>query len=125
MRAVEKSPIGDSTLNTVRIAGLLLLIASWTAWSDTGTTNRVEVRTAQPAPAFALKNLAGQEVKSSQYAGKPLVVVFWTSLDKPCQRQLPALIELQQQFGGQGLTVLGISLDSVAPAELKAFATEQ
>jgi len=77
------------------------------------------------APDFVLLDLNGKEVKLSDFDGKAMVVMFWTTWSKPCQDQLKALTELHQQYGGKDFTVLGISLDDKGANEVKAFADAQ
>lgn len=50
-----------------------------------------------------------------------LVVNFWAPWCVPCRREVPALIEIQNQFDEQ-VQVLGLALDSVENVE--SFATE-
>lgn len=83
-----------------------------------------EPQVARQVPLFSLKNLDGLEVCSTNYAGSTRLVWFWASWDKPCQRQLPDLIELQRDLDKTGLRVLALVLDAKDPAKLKEFATE-
>jgi peroxiredoxin len=79
----------------------------------------------KPAPDFDLMDLAGKEVKLADFKGKALLVFFWTTWSKPCQDQLKALTELQQQYGGKDFSVLGISLDDKGADAVKSFADTQ
>ena len=79
----------------------------------------------KPAPDFNLLDLAGKEVKLADFTGKAMLVVFWTSWSKPCQEQLKALTELQQQYGGKDFTVLAISLDDKGADAVKNYAETQ
>ncbi len=71
------------------------------------------------APDFTLKNLDGKEVKLSEYQGKVIFVNFWATWCGPCRHEVPAFIELQDQYKDD-LVILGISLDqgdlSVVPS---------
>lgn len=64
----------------------------------------------QRLPAFGLPNLDGQEIHSSTWAGKVLVLNFWASWCPPCQRELP--IFEAAQAGNQDLRVVGIAIDT-------------
>ena len=71
---------------------------------------------------FILKDLSGNEVKYSEsFKGKMLMLFFFTTWAQPCQDQVPALVELQKQYGGKDFSVVGISLDERAGRELKLF----
>ena len=66
----------------------------------------------QPFTDFAGKDLEGNEVKLSDYVGKGKFVLidFWASWCGPCKREIPNLIELQKQFGGEKFVVLGVNV---------------
>jgi peroxiredoxin len=107
------------------------LAVSWMAWP---TVTRSTLSNATPTVAvstnflrrlrpFVLKDLAGQEVKYAEtFTDKLLLLVFFTSSAQPCQDQAPALVALQQEHGGKGFSVVGISLDAQGGREVRAFA---
>ena len=64
-----------------------------------------------PAPDFTVKNLQDQNVSLSQYKGKVVLVNFWATLCAPCREEIPLLIALQEKYGPQGFTVLGVAMD--------------
>jgi len=63
-------------------------------------------------PAFALPDLTGAERLSSEWDGKPQVVNFWATWCPPCRREIPLLIALQTEYGGQ-IAVIGIAIDDM------------
>lgn len=71
-----------------------------------------------PAPEFTLKDLQGNKISLSNYRGKVVLLNFWSTTCGPCLEEIPSLIELQREYKGQGLVVLGIALDpSVKPVQ--------
>ncbi|MCC7263094.1 MAG: redoxin domain-containing protein [Candidatus Latescibacteria bacterium] len=68
----------------------------------------------QPAPAFALKNLEGQETRLADFAGQVLIVDFWATWCGPCKLEWPSFIALQSQYEGKGFSVIGLSTDEQA-----------
>lgn len=62
-------------------------------------------------PVFTLSDLDGKEWKSSQFAGKPLIIDFWATWCNTCKETVPKLAELQDKYKAKGLTVVGISVD--------------
>jgi cytochrome c biogenesis protein CcmG/thiol:disulfide interchange protein DsbE len=76
-----------------------------------------------PAPDFTLKSLTGESVKLSDFRGKVLLLNFWATWVGPCRILTPWLVELQSQYGPQGLRVVGVSLDDDATkVEIGEFA---
>lgn len=77
--------------------------------------------TAQPAPAWKLKDLAGREVSSDQFKGKVVVVDFWATWCGPCVSEIPGYVALQKKYGAEGLVIVGVSLDRKSPEYVKKF----
>jgi thiol-disulfide isomerase/thioredoxin len=95
--------------------------------SDTVTANPDAAADAlavgRPAPLqFTMKDMNGIDVKLSSFKGKVILLNFWATWCPPCREEIPALIELQQQYGDQ-LVILGVSIDDTQ-AKLKPYATE-
>ncbi|MBA3399399.1 MAG: peroxiredoxin [Acidimicrobiia bacterium] len=62
------------------------------------------------APDFELPGTSGERLSLSQFAGKPVVLVFYPGDDTPvCTRQLTSYNDELNRFDGLGATVLGIS----------------
>jgi cytochrome c biogenesis protein CcmG/thiol:disulfide interchange protein DsbE len=63
------------------------------------------------APDFTLEDLSGKKVSLSDYKGKAVLLNFWATWCGPCKVETPWLIELRNQYAGQGFEVLGISTE--------------
>ena len=93
---------------------------------DTAAANSGEpddaVAEGKPAPLqFTLKDMNGVDVKLASFKGKVILINFWATWCPPCQKEIPDLVDLQQQYS-KDLVVLGISIDD--PLEkLKPYAT--
>lgn len=61
--------------------------------------------------AYTLKDLEDVPRQSSEWAGKVRMVNFWASWCPPCVREIPAFIKLQEKYGGDEFTLIGIALD--------------
>lgn len=69
------------------------------------------------APAFTRHAFDGRPLTLSAFRGKVVLLNFWATWCAPCQAEMPAFSRWQQQYGPQGLQVIGISMDdSAAPA---------
>lgn len=75
-----------------------------------------------PAIPFAAATVAGQPVSLRQYAGKALVLAFWTVQDPRARQLVEALQALDRQHGDD-LAVLGVSVDP-DPLAFRAAAGE-
>ena len=80
-----------------------------------------ESATASKAPAWELKNTDGKLVKSSDFAGKVVILDFWATWCPPCKAEIPGFVDLQKKYGEKGLVVIGVSLDEQGPAVVKPF----
>jgi peroxiredoxin/YHS domain-containing protein len=75
----------------------------------------------RPAPAFSLKNLAGETVKLSDLKGKVVLVDYWATWCAPCVATMPEMQKLHEKYGAKGLTVLGVSIDEEGEKKVKPF----
>jgi thiol-disulfide isomerase/thioredoxin len=73
-------------------------------------------------PRFQLPDTSGQEIASSHWKGKVLVLNFWATWCPPCLRELPLFDELQRTHSDQRLQVVGIAIDDKEAVE--AFLAE-
>src|SRR5690606_20246662 len=70
---------------------------------------------------FTVKDLEGRSVKLADFKGKVILLDFWATWCPPCKAEIPGFVELQEQYGEQGLQVVGVSVDD-PPEKLKPFA---
>ncbi len=54
---------------------------------------------ANPAPDFTVYDIDGNEVKLSDFEGKPTVVNFWASWCSPCKMEMPDFEEKYLEIG--------------------------
>lgn len=77
-----------------------------------------------PGPMWELKDLNGKVVKSSDFAGKVVVVDLWATWCAPCKEEIPGYISLVKKYGAEGLVIVGISVDQAGVETVKAFAAK-
>jgi peroxiredoxin len=81
----------------------LLISAPAGLWAETPKTT---------APDFELKSVDGKTYKLSDLLAKgPVLLNFWTTWCKPCQKELPEMQELYHKYKDQGYTFVSIAED--------------
>ena len=78
----------------------------------------------KPAPLFSIKRLDQEgQINLKDYAGQPVVLNFWATWCGPCKVEIPAFVELYDQYKDKGLVIVGVSVDD-SPEQLQSFMKE-
>ena len=64
------------------------------------------------APAFVLPTAESGTISLEQLRGQVVYVDFWASWCGPCRRSFPWMNEIQQRYGGRGVTIVAINVDA-------------
>lgn len=67
--------------------------------------------TRKPAPMFSLMDVTGRVIRLSDYRGKVVLLNFWATECGGCRLEIPSFLELDQAYKGNGLVVVGVSMD--------------
>jgi thiol-disulfide isomerase/thioredoxin len=105
------------------IAAVATLLALTAARKPPTSANEITnvVATSTPSPTWELKGVDGRRAKSSDFAGKVVILDFWATWCGPCRMEIPGFIELQKQYADKGLVVVGVSLDQDGASVVKSF----
>lgn len=79
----------------------------------------------QRVPDLTLTTTDGNEIALTERHGEVLLLNFWATWCAPCRKEIPDLIELQEEFGDDGLTVVGIAMDKEGEEVVQPYAEEQ
>jgi len=90
--------------------------------ADSGRSLRITK--SSPAPDFTLDSLDGKSMRLSDLRGKAVLLNFWATWCGPCKIETPWLVELQNQYGSQGLQVVGVAMDDSGKDEIAKFAKD-
>ena len=102
------------TLGAVALISLLAGVALYQFWFAPEETGKSSAKSLQ-LDAIPLTDLDGQQTVFADWRGDVLVVNFWAPWCAPCRREIPTLIELQNDYADRGLKVLGIAFDGREP----------
>lgn len=117
-------------MTSKRIIPLLLfatfILGGWWIWihrvvGQQAPTQRPAIPLAgNPAPAFTLTTLEGNELQLADLHGQAVVLNFWASWCGPCRAEMPELEQAFQEYREQGLIVLGVN-QGEDPATVRGF----
>lgn len=60
---------------------------------------------------FTLTDLRGQPLSLSSLLGQVVIVDIWGTWCPPCRAEIPSFIRLQNEFGPQGLQIIGLNYE--------------
>jgi cytochrome c biogenesis protein CcmG, thiol:disulfide interchange protein DsbE len=91
----------------VGLGSLFLLTALAALGGQPGAAG--PARMGQPMPDVSLTNLAGEQVRLSDYAGRPVLVNAWATWCPPCRAEMPALHAFYVAHQAEGFQLLAIN----------------
>ncbi len=78
----------------------------------------------QTAPDFELISLDGKKIHLSDFRGKAVLLNFWATWCEPCKIEMPWFVQLESQYGPEGLQVVGVAMDDSGEGEIAQFAKD-
>ncbi len=76
------------------------------------------------APDFTLESLDGRDMRLSDFRGKAVLLNFWATWCGPCKIEMPWFVELQKQYGPEGLQIVGVAMDDASKEDIAKFAKD-
>ncbi len=122
-RAGRRNPFA---LVVVAVIATGMLYLGFSMSRRSGPTHPLGMAHGTPAPDFSLDSLDGQSMRLSDLRGKAVLLNFWATWCGPCKIEIPWFIELQKQYGPQGLVagIVGGAMDDSSKEDIAKFAKE-
>jgi len=73
--------------------------------------------TSGAAPDFTLNDSSGKPVNLSSFRGNVIIIDFFASWCPPCRKEIPDFVALADQYGKNGFTMIGVSLEAPGPTQ--------
>jgi peroxiredoxin len=73
------------------------------------------------APGFTLTDDHGERIDLSDFKGKVVLLDFWATWCGGCKLEIPWYIEFDKKLRGQGLAVIGVSMDEEGWKAVRPF----
>jgi peroxiredoxin len=83
-----------------------------------------QVQERKPMPAFALPDIAGKIVRSSDFTGNVVILRFWATWWTICKAEMPSVQRAYDDLKGKNLRILAISIDAGGAKDVKPFLAE-
>jgi cytochrome c biogenesis protein CcmG, thiol:disulfide interchange protein DsbE len=106
----------------IALAVLCLVLGVYLVMHPRGHRNSTQLTrdSLRTVPDLSFTDLNGRAIRMADYKNKVVLVNFWAAWCGPCAEEVPQFIGLQKKYRGQGLQVIGFSVDDDAQ-ELQSF----
>src|SRR6266850_7819263 len=118
---MKRNPLALVVVAVV-VAGMLFVGLRMARRSGVSATPRITRATV--APDFSLESLDGKNMRLSDLRGKAVLLNFWATWCGPCKIEMPWFVDLQNQYGSQGLQIVGVAMDDASKEDIGKFAKD-
>lgn len=132
--AADRAPVAGGRLKSAAgglLVALAIVAAAW--WiggragfesiGQGGINQSLLPKVGQRAPDFLTEDVLGNPVRLSQFAGRPVWLMFWGSWCPPCRAEFPDTVRSYNALAPKGLALLAVSLRE-PPLDAAAYAAQ-
>jgi thiol-disulfide isomerase/thioredoxin len=105
----SRAPLLIAAALVVGIGGIAMMSSGCGAKSP--AVGSATIDPASPAPSTT--DNVQQSLEA--FRGKVVILDFWATWCGPCRMEIPGFIALQNKYRNQGLEIIGVSIDPIAP----------
>lgn len=109
------------SIGAALIAILVLASPSAAQSAHAADYSLIPVQSRQPAPDFALTDIAGNKLSLAQYRGKVVLLDFWAVDCGGCVLEIPWYVEFDQKYRAKGLQPIGLDMYGESPEKIKPY----
>jgi peroxiredoxin len=118
---VKRNPLA---LVVVAFVVALMLYVGYHKARRPGAASASRLTQSTVAPDFSLESLDGKTMRLSDLRGKAVLLNFWATWCGPCKIEMPWFVDLQNQYGSQGLQIVGVAMDDASKEDIGKFAKD-
>lgn len=110
MRERKGLPLFHNRLFICMIVGMMGLLVVSAGWVEASAASEK-----RPAPSYEAAFLFSDQVMNLEdFRGEPVLLYSWATWCTICPTQTPLMEDLYQEYGPQGLHVIGVNIDTAA-----------
>ncbi|MBU2749602.1 TlpA family protein disulfide reductase [Acidithiobacillus thiooxidans] len=96
--------------------GLLIGVYAFTQWRGSPMT----VSAPHQLPSLVVRSLSGRLIELPAVPKRMILINFWAPDCPACLAETPALVQLQQWFGGKSFSIIGIGVNGSSAKAVRA-----
>jgi peroxiredoxin len=73
--------------------------------------DKEKVQIGKEAPNFVITDMEGNKISLEDYRGKGVFLNFWGTWCKPCEKEMPYMNELYDEYKAKGVEIVALNAD--------------